>query len=106
MDSLRLRPWVASLLLAAAALLAGCAEQHKLAEQQLGLLVAMLPGSYENIAQARADGEGATQPGGAREALRLVIVPVYAPMIGDHVFYTQEIAAQDPRRETAQRLMS
>lgn len=91
---------------AAAALLAGCAEQHKLAEQQLGQLVALLPGSYENIAQARADGAGVAPPGGAREALRLVIVPVYAPMIGDHVFYSQEMAAQDPRRVTAQRLMA
>ena len=94
------------ILLAAAALLAGCAQQHKVAELQLAQLVAMISGSYENIAQARADGAGDAQAGGAREALRLVIVPVYAPMIGDHVFYSQEMAAQDPRRVTAQRLMA
>ena len=106
MDRSRLRPQAILLLLTAAAALCGCAEQHKLAEQQLNQLVTLLPGSYDNIAQARADGEGTAQPGGTREALRLVIVPVYAPIIGDHVFYVQEMAAQDQRRVTAQRLMA
>lgn len=91
------------LLLVLAAATCGCASQSKQGEQQLAQLVTMLPGSYDNIAQARAD---AAQPGEAREALMLVIVPVYAPMIGDHVFYSQEMAAQDPRRVTAQRLLS
>lgn len=93
-------------LLLSVSLLGGCAQQKKKGEMELAQLVAMLPGSYDNIAQARADTTDAAQPGGTREALRLVIVPVYAPLIGDHVFYSQEMAAQDPRRVTAQRLMS
>ena len=33
-----------------------------------------------------------------------MIVPVQAPLVGDHVFYVQEMAADDPRRVLAQRL--
>lgn len=62
----------------------------------MGELAAMLPGSYDNLAQSRA-GEG-------HVALRLVIAPVRAPLVGDHVFYVQEMAADDARRVQAQRL--
>jgi hypothetical protein len=34
------------------------------------------------------------------------IVPVYLPTIGEHVFYFQESAADDPRRVATQRLLS
>jgi hypothetical protein len=57
---------------------------------------AMLGGSYDNIAQSRASGEHA--------ALRLMVMPVQAPGVGDHVFYVQEMAADDARRVLAQRL--
>jgi hypothetical protein len=33
-----------------------------------------------------------------------MIAPVQAPLVGDHVFYVQEMAADDPRRVLAQRL--
>jgi hypothetical protein len=65
-------------------------------ETALTELVAMLPGSYDNLAQARA---AADHP-----SLRLVIAPVQAPLVGDNVFYVQEMAADDPRRVLAQRL--
>ena len=33
-----------------------------------------------------------------------MIVPVQAPLVGDHVFYMQEMAGDDPRRVLSQRL--
>jgi hypothetical protein len=65
-------------------------------EAALNELVALLPGSYDNIAQAR------TMPD--HSSLRLVIAPVQAPLVGDHVFYMQEMAGDDPRRVLSQRL--
>ncbi len=65
-------------------------------EAALNELVALLPGSYDNIAQAR------TCPD--HSSLRLVIAPVQAPLVGDHVFYMQEMAGDDPRRVLSQRL--
>ena len=87
-----------SLFLAAAfALLAGCANQKEKADVEVKALVALLPGSYDNLAQSRAaDGE--------HPALRLMVTPVQAPLVGDHVFYIQEFAADDARRVLAQRL--
>jgi hypothetical protein len=76
--------------------LAGCASGPEPADVFVGELSAMLAGSYDNLAQSRA-GEG-------HVALRLVIAPVRAPMVGDHVFYVQEMAADDARRVQAQRL--
>lgn len=79
------------------ALLAGCASQQEKPEQFVAELVTMLPGSYDNLAQSRATG-------GEHVALRLMVAPVQAPLVGDHVFYMQEIAATDARRVLAQRL--
>jgi len=59
-------------------------------------LVGMLAGSYDNIAQARRD---ADHPG-----LRLMVVPVSAPLVGENVFYVQEMAADDQRRVFSQKL--
>ena len=77
-------------------LLAGCASGPEPAEVFVSELAAALAGSYDNMAQARA-GEG-------HVALRLVIAPVRAPLVADHVFYVQEMAADDARRVQAQRL--
>jgi hypothetical protein len=77
-------------------LLAACASQPKPAEVFMAELAAMLPGSYDNLAQSRA--------GGGHVALRLVIAPVRAPMVGDRVYYVQEMAADDARRVLSQRL--
>lgn len=62
----------------------------------LDQLATALAGSYDNLAQSRTDAE--------HPALRLMIVPVQAPLVGDHVFYVQEMAADDLRRVLAQRL--
>jgi hypothetical protein len=84
-------------LVIAAALLATSAAASKRDEIMLAELVALLPGSYDNIAQSRVSGE-------EHPALRLMVVPVQAPLVGDHVFYVQEMAADDPRRVFAQKL--
>jgi CpeT/CpcT family (DUF1001) len=76
--------------------LAGCATQADRGKQSLNALVALLPGSYDNLAQSR------TAPD--HVALRLMIAPVQAPLVGDHVFYVQEMAADDLRRVLTQRL--
>src|SRR5690606_15489326 len=73
-----------------------CASQPKRENVFIAELAAMLAGSYDNLAQSRA--------GGGHAALRLVIAPVRAPLVGDHVFYVQETAADDERRVLAQRL--
>lgn len=85
--------WVATALV----LLAGCANQKEKADVEVDALVAMLPGSYDNLAQSRAAGN-------EHPALRLMVAPVQAPLVGDHVFYVQEFAADDARRVLAQRL--
>jgi hypothetical protein len=72
------------------------AAQPKREEVMLAELTAMLGGSYDNLAQSRASTE--------HPALRLLVVPVDAPGVGDHVFYVQEMAADDARRVLAQRL--
>ncbi|MEO6079772.1 MAG: chromophore lyase CpcT/CpeT [Steroidobacteraceae bacterium] len=79
-----------------AALLAACAAQPKREEIMLGKLAEMLAGSYDNIAQSRGSSE--------HPALRMMVVPVQAPGVGEHVFYVQEMAADDLRRVLAQRL--
>lgn len=77
-------------------LLAACASQPKRHEVFLAELAAVLPGSYDNIAQARASG--------AHAALRVVIAPVQAALLGKHVYYVQEMAADDAQRVMAQKL--
>jgi hypothetical protein len=86
------RSWFAGCVL----LLAACAAQPKREDVFLEAFMAQLAGSYDNMAQSRANPDHA--------ALRLVIAPVAAGLIGDHVFYVQEMAADDPRRVIAQRL--
>jgi hypothetical protein len=76
--------------------LAGCASGPSREEAMVAELAAMLPGSYDNLAQSRQSPE--------HPALKLVVAPVQAPLVGDHVFYVQEMAADDPRRVLAQRL--
>lgn len=85
-----------ALLALLAAVVTAPAAQPKRWEIMHAELIAMLGGSYDNIAQARASSE--------HVGLRLMIVPVQAPGVGDHVFYVQEMAAEDVRRVLAQRL--
>lgn len=77
-------------------LLASCASQPKRHEVFLAELTQVLPGSYDNIAQSRASPE--------HVALRLLIAPVQAGFLGKHVYYVQEMAANDAQRVLAQRL--
>jgi hypothetical protein len=77
-------------------MLAGCASTPPADEAFVQQLVAQLAGSYDNLAQSRASPE--------HPALRLVVAPVQASIVGDHVFYVQEMAADDPRRVVAQHL--
>jgi hypothetical protein len=90
------RPLLPALALLAISLLTACNTTAVRGEAALNELVALLPGSYDNIAQAR------TMPD--HSSLRLVIAPVQAPLVGDHVFYMQEMAGDDPRRVLSQRL--
>jgi len=84
-------------------LLAGCASKEPGADEQLQEVIQLLPGHYDNTAQAQADlAHGVTPP---HEALTLDIVPVDAPMIGENVLYVQESFASDPQRVTAQKIM-
>jgi hypothetical protein len=84
-----------ALLLAAMAMTVAMAKPAR-DEVFLAELASALAGSYDNLAQSRTDAE--------HPALRLMIVPVQAPLVGDHVFYVQEMAADDLRRVLAQRL--
>ena len=84
---MRVAAAVAGIAFAAACLAAGSKKKE---EYFLSELTAVLPGSYDNLAQSRAD--GADHP-----ALRLIIAPVEAPLVGEHVYYVQEMAANDVR---------
>ncbi len=77
-------------------LVAACASQPKRHEVFLAELATLLPGSYDNIAQARASSD--------HVPLRMVIAPVQAAMLGRHVYYVQEMAADDAQRVMAQKL--
>jgi hypothetical protein len=84
------------LLLGCALLVASCASGPKPEEVFLEQLVATLAGSYDNLAQSRASPDHAP--------VKLLVAPVKAQLVGDHVFYVQEVAADDARRVLAQRL--
>lgn len=86
------RTWLCAVLL----LLVACASQPKRDEVFLAELAVVLPGSYDNIAQSRAS------PG--HVALRMVVAPVQAALLGKHVYFVQEMAADDAQRVMSQRL--
>jgi hypothetical protein len=91
-----LRYLVATALLLVLGLAGGCADQEKIREQDLGDLVAWLPGKYDNSAQVAE--EAKLSGHAAHEAIALLIMPVTAPRLGHHVFFVQESAANDSRR--------
>lgn len=86
----------------AATVLGGCASQETLHETQLAQLLSWLPGNYDNTAQVQQDVREGVQP--AHDALALSIVEVDDPVIGEHVYYVQEMAAGDARRVMAQNI--
>lgn len=88
------------MLMLLAATLAGCGGVPAKRQAELAELGRLLPGTYDNTLQASSEGQAAVP------ALRLAIVPIYAPLVGRDIFYVQEMAADDARRVLAQRLMS
>ena len=94
----------ATAMAAALALLGACADQTKLRESELTQLLAWLPGNYDNTAQADSDPLRRVQP--PHNRIALIIVKVYTPRLGHHVFYVQEMAADDPRRVMSERMFS
>jgi CpeT/CpcT family protein DUF1001 len=100
----RAAPLGAALLL----IVAGCAQQpqhsHKVTETQMLALLAVLPGTYDNSAQAELEARNGARP--AHVAVALTITHVFAPRLGHYVYYAQETAADDPRRVLSQKIYS
>jgi len=92
--------WGFATLAAALALLAGCGGSMAERKGELALLSRLLPGEYDNKEQASSPDAASIT------ALRIAIVPIYAPLVGRDIFYLQEMAADDGRRVTAQRVLS
>jgi hypothetical protein len=86
----------------AAVCLCACADQQKVNDADLAELLVQLAGRYENTGQVQADVQHGLRP--PHDALALVIVPVDDPVIGEHVFYVQEMAADNPNRVMVQRV--
>lgn len=94
------RSALVAMALAMALVLSACGGTAQQRRGELAELARLLPGDYDNLEQVRASEPGAV-PG-----VRMVIVPVYAPLVGEDIFYVQEMAADDPRRVIAQRLIN
>ena len=95
---------LAALACGAALAAPGCASKPPATEADLTLMLTMLPGRYDNRAQAEADVGSGTHP--AHEAVALIIIHVYTPRLGHYVYYAQESAADDPRRVLSQKMYS
>lgn len=97
--------WLAALACAAALGAVGCASgPPRATEADLTLMLTMLPGRYDNGAQAQADARAGVHP--AHEAVALLIIHVYTPRLGHYVYYAQESAANDPRRVLSAKMYS
>jgi hypothetical protein len=94
----------AATAMATLGLLGACADQTKLRESELTQLLGWLPGRYDTTAQGDGDAQRGVQP--PHDRIALIIVKVYTPRLGHHVFYVQEMAADDPRRVMSERLFS
>ena len=103
-DDARLAPTRAPLLAAFAvlSLLGACTDQTKVQEGELTSLLAILPGHYDNTAQAEADLRNNVHPG--HDAVALTITHVYTPRLGHHVYYAQETAADNPLRVLSEKM--
>lgn len=100
----RVAPAVA-VVAAAAALLGGCAANPaKQSEADLTKLLSWLPGTYDNTAQADEDVRRGVRP--PHDRIRLVIVRVYAPRLGKHVLYVQEMDPDDPNRVMSEHMLT
>lgn len=99
------RGWAAALACVAALTAAGCASgPPKATESDLTTMLTLLPGRYDNAAQAEADLRAGAHP--AQAAVALLILHVYTPRLGHYVYYAQESAADNPRRILGQKMYS
>ena len=89
-------------LLAALAVMlaAGCSSESTRREADFDALIKRLPGRYDNLEQAKSDGEG------EHAAVALLIRPANAITVGKIVLFVRETAADDPRRVLAQHIWS
>jgi CpeT/CpcT family (DUF1001) len=95
-------PALAALTLALCACMSNNSRaQH---EAELTQLLAVLPGNYDNRAQAELDARNGVRP--AHEAVALSITHVFAPRLGHYAYYVQEMAADDPLRVLSQKMYS
>lgn len=100
--------WRRVILVAVSACLAGMAgcasNQPKVTEADLTRLLTILPGRYDDQAQAESDARNGVHP--AHVDIQLVITHVFTPRLGHYVYYAQETAADDPRRVLSQKMYS
>jgi hypothetical protein len=76
---------LAALACAAALTVVGCTSgPPKATEADLTTMLTLLPGHYDNAAQAEADVKSGTHP--AHEAVALLIVHVHTPRLGRYVY--------------------
>ena len=88
--------------LAAVLSLNACTDQAKVHEDEMTGLLALLPGRYANGAQVEEDVRTGARP--VHDNVALVVAHVYSPRLGHHIFYAQEMAADDPRRVLSQKM--
>jgi hypothetical protein len=86
------------------AALGACKDEAKIREAEMTQLLALLPGEYDNRAQAARDVRNGARP--SHDAVTLTITRVFTPRLGHHVYYAQEIVADDPRRVLSQKMYS
>jgi CpeT/CpcT family (DUF1001) len=91
-------------LATALCMLCGCTTDEKVHQGELTQLLAVLPGTYDNTAQAEAEAHSGVRPG--HDAVALSITHVFTPRLGHYVYYAQETAADDPRRVLSQKMLS
>ncbi|HZF26363.1 MAG TPA: chromophore lyase CpcT/CpeT [Steroidobacteraceae bacterium] len=95
---------VALLLIGAAVLACGCANNEKLREADLARLAEWLPGAYDNRAQV--DSDLAKSVMDVHAPIALDVVAVSAQIIGEELYYVQQSDATNPRRVISQQLYS
>jgi hypothetical protein len=84
--------------------LGACKDETKIREAEMTQLLDLLPGEYDNRAQAARDVRNGARP--SHDAVTLTITRVFTPRLGHHVYYAQEIVADDPRRVLSQKMYS
>jgi len=95
----RLWALIAILLLAA-----GCTNNVKLRDEELARIDEWLPGVYDNRPQVDSDlAKNATE---IHTPIELVMLPVSAQIIGEHVYYMESRDSMNPRRIIDQRIYS